>query len=816
MIKLRYLFSFILLSVGILGMQAQLPVGSWRQFASFATVDKLIDTDSKVYFLTCGQLYSYDKDNDETYCYSSGNRLSDSNITDIYYNAVKKQLVVVYSNSNIDVIDRDDRVYNMPDIKDASLDMVPVINDIAFDGDRFFAVTNFGIVAFDIKKMEVISAGNYRMNLTNVMVSGDNIWVREVSNFHHIIDKNVNLTSISNMKKYMLTYTTDEMCDLGDDLAVFIAEGRKQLSVKKLVPRPGRTEDMSFTNDTNLRGLTKLADGSVMCHSNTRLYTITPDGTVSSVSLSGTPLETKSESNTFETKTIGSYKGLDRLWMGNRDGLSSYSLKDGQLTVLSEPIHHADGLTFVNVGNLVKDADGAIYAASLGYNRYLEKCMYIGPNTFYDLFYINKLSDGVVTDLSPVKYTPKNKNQRPYSTDPVGFKSGLYLHIDPNDTEGYVVGSVYDGFYYFKNGEEVAHYYEDNSTLQTINYGYCVRSTGLEFDRHGNLWLVQLLGEDDVTAQFHMLPADKVGTETTKADWQLLNFNRESGQNGVLLACENSNNILYIDGSYKTPITVIKTKGTTTLSDDEAFDSQLLVDQDGIAFSYEYMLCMVEDQNGHVWVGTDNGVIEITNPDAITNSTFTINHLKVPRNDGTNFADYLLDGEIVTSIAVDPANRKWITTVRSGVYLVSENGDKILEHFDPTNSPLSTYGVLSAICDDRNNVYFATTNGLYQYSGTASHAAQDYSQVYAYPNPVRPEYTGWITITGLMDNSLVKIADAAGNVFYQGTSEGGMLVWDGCDAHGRRVKTGVYYVFASIGGTDVESNGAVTKILVVN
>lgn len=93
-------------------------------------------------------------------------------------------------------------------------------------------------------------------------------------------------------------------------------------------------------------------------------------------------------------------------------------------------------------------------------------------------------------------------------------------------------------------------------------------------------------------------------------------------------------------------------------------------------------------------------------------------------------------------------------------------------------------------------------------------ASDDYSDVYAYPNPVRPEYNGWITIAGLMDDSLVKIADAAGNVFFQGTSQGGMITWDGCDASGNRVKTGVYYVFASQNG-DGTSSGAVTKIVVV-
>jgi flagellar hook assembly protein FlgD len=86
--------------------------------------------------------------------------------------------------------------------------------------------------------------------------------------------------------------------------------------------------------------------------------------------------------------------------------------------------------------------------------------------------------------------------------------------------------------------------------------------------------------------------------------------------------------------------------------------------------------------------------------------------------------------------------------------------------------------------------------------------------VYAFPNPVRPDYTGWITVTGLMDNSLVKIADAAGNVFYQGTSEGGMVTWDGCNSAGERVKTGVYYVFASK-ADDTKTSGVVTKIMVI-
>ena len=124
---------------------------------------------------------------------------------------------------------------------------------------------------------------------------------------------------------------------------------------------------------------------------------------------------------------------------------------------------------------------------------------------------------------------------------------------------------------------------------------------------------------------------------------------------------------------------------------------------------------------------------------------------------------------------------------------------------------------MSAItCGDEYSVFMATQFGLIEYKSDASQPHDDFDEVYAYPNPVRPEYTGWITVTGLMDNSLVKIADAAGNVFYQAMSEGGMITWDGCDRSGNRVKTGVYYVFASSGASGQSSSGAVTKILVVN
>jgi flagellar hook assembly protein FlgD len=42
-----------------------------------------------------------------------------------------------------------------------------------------------------------------------------------------------------------------------------------------------------------------------------------------------------------------------------------------------------------------------------------------------------------------------------------------------------------------------------------------------------------------------------------------------------------------------------------------------------------------------------------------------------------------------------------------------------------------------------------------------------------------------------------------------------MFVWDGCNRNGERVKSGVYYVFASQNATG-SNTACVTKIMVIN
>lgn len=234
-------------------------------------------------------------------------------------------------------------------------------------------------------------------------------------------------------------------------------------------------------------------------------------------------------------------------------------------------------------------------------------------------------------------------------------------------------------------------------------------------------------------------------------------------------------------------------------------------DADGMTISGVTAEGLLLDSSGNLWIGNSMGVIIY---DDFTNPNRTPRRPKVARNDGTNLADFLLDKIEVLQIAEDANRNKWFATYGSGLYRVSEDGTKILQHFSTDNSDIPSDIILAVYPDPTSNkVYVGTDIGLAILHSTSSPASDSMKEMYAYPNPVTPNYTGYITIAGLMDNSLVKIADAQGNVFCQGVSDGGSFIWDGCDATGSRVKSGVYFVLAS----QQDGSGAgTTKIVVVN
>jgi hypothetical protein len=189
--------------------------------------------------------------------------------------------------------------------------------------------------------------------------------------------------------------------------------------------------------------------------------------------------------------------------------------------------------------------------------------------------------------------------------------------------------------------------------------------------------------------------------------------------------------------------------------------------------------------------------------------------VKVPRNDGTDLADYLLTGIDTRCIAVDGAGRKWFATNGQGVYLVSADNMTQLQHFTTATSPLLSDFVMSVAIDPQSGeVFFGTDKGLCSYISDATEPASemDKNSVWAYPNPVNPDYTGLITVVGPTLNADVKILASNGALVYEGRSNGGTFTWNGCDREGRRVASGVYMVATA---TKDGEKGTVCKIAII-
>lgn len=811
--------AILLLSLLVgLGAHAQTSVGEWNIFPIFdGNPTTIIDGHEKVYYVSGSRLYSYDKTSDETYYYSTQNKLSDTSISGAFYNPDGKYLLVAYATGNIDVLYDNGKVINLPEIKDASLTSERTINDVAFYKGRIYLATVFGMVVYDEKKMQVVESGIYNKDLQFITVNNDHIVVyprdsytiyrSPVGERHNSFDK---------FTSWFGSYPT-ALGSAGKNL--YLINGNNNTIIVYDVNWDTFTRTGIFREDIVAQYPPEnIGDDTFRVITADKIHILDSEGkTVSETALP----------EGFTGKRIAFEKDLSSVWTVDMDGLGNYDLTFTPPTVLRDKSRPAAStVTQVAFFRLSPDSK-RIYFSNIGATQFKS----IGNVAYGGHWFAqttNYIEDGAVHDVSlynATAYAGHALNDQKLFGNTRLYGGVGRFDIDPSRPERYVIAGNTEGYYVIENGEELAKFSFRNAPM-TSETGYTPQYWDVRFDPAGNLWLGTWVRSNTQFSPYVILPKSKLNGDLstiTNSDFIAskhfgLDGDPGTGQKDMgSLFCTRSNMLFTFTGGYQSPLVAYDTKGTyANVSDDVVYPMTNMVDQDGKSFSPVTTVCAVEDNRGRVWVGTSSGIYEITNPSKATDPTMRIRRLKVPRNDGTNYADYLLETDQVNDIAVDSQNRKWIATETSGLYLVSEDGDKILQQFTTDNSILPSNAVQSVMCDPNSNiVYVGHATGLLSYSSSTAPAASDYSEVYAYPNPVRPEYTGVITVTGLMDNSLVKIADSAGNVFAQGRSNGGMFVWDGCDSTGSRVKSGVYYVLSSQNG-DGGSSGAVTKILVIN
>ena len=369
------------------------------------------------------------------------------------------------------------------------------------------------------------------------------------------------------------------------------------------------------------------------------------------------------------------------------------------------------------------------------------------------------------------------------------------------------------GIYEFQDGKFVNNYTIDNTNniLQAAStvkdptqYKNYVIVNALKYDKEGNLWGFNSISP---STSLFAYTKDKEWVSHHKSEFMYSDNTSLENVNNII---EDSRRLLWFGNNHwDFPYLYCYQPST-----DAAICYKKFTNQDGTEIAVGYVRAIAEDNKNNIWVGTSAGPLMLE-ASQITKDSPVFTQVKVPRNDGTNYADYLLSGVDITCIAIDKANRKWFGTSGNGVYLISDDNIQQLQHFTRSNSPLLSDDIESiAINTESGEVYFGTNLGLCSYQSDVNSINEEMNKdnVWAYPNPVKPDYTGVITITGLTNKADIKIVTSNGVLVNKGTSNGGIYQWDGRDLKGKMVTSGIYMVETA---TSDGSKGTVCKIAII-
>lgn len=808
---MRRLLLLISITVFALNFSANnLINGNWKVYSAFnAPAQKIIDTGKKVYYLSGGNLFSYDLKEDEGISYTIGNYLNDNDISDIYYDYDKSLLAIAYTSGNIDLLYSDGRIKNLPEIANASISSSKKINDVAFYDDLMLVATDFGLVIYDLNKCEVRRSGRYDKAVTSLTVMAGHIVIGLDSKLWSIpLDGTIN--KLENFKEICSWTLPVEMCAVSDTKLIVRRDDDKRylLSLLDIDVENARLIRYVALNDDLLYDkasyIIKGSNGNVFCVMGDRLFSIDAEGGAK-LMYALPPILTDN--------VIGTYDGR-KLWGLDSDGLMGID-KDGEDYSVICSRFRPEQLATHKVAFIIP-ANGAdrVYLTNLGLTAYRNN----GSSTEgLDICQATTLvSDGMMIDVTSRDARARipwvTERQAKYGNYPF---SPTRLAEDSDDSDTYFLGTGNDGLYKISSGVLVGRYDEDNAPMAQP-WGWRVHEVSI--DRAGNLWV----GADapEGKSGIMVLPSEKRKldpSEVKRTDWIEIDIPEYKSNKDIrILHCKKSDMVFIIDCNVSSSLVAYDTNGTLSdFGDDRSLVWTTFVDHDGKSFRATRNTALCEDSEGKVWIGTTSGIFEIRRAENALDASMRINRIKVPRTDGSGLADYLAGDDVVMDISVDNAGRKWIATQNSGIYVTNSSGNEILANFTSSNSPLKSNYVNAVYANPYgSSVLIGTDSGLFEFLNSASPAKNDYSNVYSYPNPAKS--TDMITITGLMSESLVKITDVAGNLVWQGKSEGGDVKWDGCNFGGKHVSSGVYYVFISKVDGSGTSKGAVAKILIVN
>jgi hypothetical protein len=759
------------------------PIGSWRDHLSYYKTKKIALVEDRLLISAGSAMFYYDRDDNSLERFSKVNGLTDVGIVQLDYDKQTKCIVVVYDNSNIDIIQKD-KVYNIPDIKIRSIEGSKSVNNITFHDQKAYLSCGFGIVVLDLVRKEIfetyyIGNNSSKINVNSVVIDNDSIYAATVEGLKYASINSPFLATSETWKTYetLNNPNNDEIKYLFKFNNKLLAGVKINNDYVNLLERNNKTWDTVFSNyicywiKPNGKHLITKTWGSsnqaVFIYDTTYTYQRVIDDQWNPMIKDGKIISPE----------VGDAVIIDdNLWLAHERGGGIVSLPNYLLNS-SVGVFYPNGPLSNDVYSITS-AQGKIYIAPGG-KTLQNELRGIPPNVYiFDGYYwdclINFNEDtikGVLHDIIDVSVNPKNPN-----------------HL--------MAASWWNGVIEIKDNK-IIKVWDSTNTENNLQPSYGYRIAGAKYDLSGNLIVANSLSSNslvyrnyrNVWGSFNTY--DKIG----KAEVLGLALDRFNAGNLYKFIWTMDNRILALDNN----------------------NNQILIDpNNGSKDKSNKVNCITQDDEGELWIGTDKGIKVIYSLDDLWkigengNSAVTCNNI-IYQEEG--IAQYLLNFDNINCIMCDGGNRKWVGTERNGVFVFSPSGDKQLYHFTAENSPLYSNRVLTMAQEPQSGeVYIGTDRGVISYKAESTAPQEEAGQLYIYPNPVRPEYNGTIAIKGFVANSDVRITDVAGNMVAHLKSIGGQATWNGKNFKGERVSSGVYLIFSSaMEGTE----NAVGKILFV-
>ena len=616
---------------------------------------------------------------------------------------------------------------------------------------------------------------------------------------------------VGTWKHYLAYHEVQDICSTGDYLFVLASNGLYQYNLNdQSITTYDRTNGLSDTHITHI-GWSQQAKRLIAVYENSNIDLVDAKGNVTNISA----LYSKS---TTEDKTVTDVR-IDGIyaWLITNFAILKVNMQRGEIADTYTPNHPEYPTSLPE-------------KSTADYDKYISTVKTLKPfgpdyNHFYEAKFLNgKLYttggyfiSGIPDPVYPGIIQVYDGNDWTTYEENIGDKTG-YRYIDINCLDvmpgnpQYVIAGGRSGMYEFNDGKLVRYHNKDNSPLRgafdrgnELGNEYVLIS-GMKFDNNGHLWVL-----NNQTQGVTLLEFDPVENKWTDHHNKILTNDNGIGKHTFRSLFIDSRGLLwFVNDNWVEPAVFC-----CDMSNDAIVKYDSFVNQDGQRYSVSWITCVCEDKEGNIWVGTDKGPFMIQKNE-IGESSVTFYQVKIPRNDGSNFADYLLNNVSISAIAIDGGNRKWFGSDNAGVFLMSADNMEQLQSFTTSNSKLISDNIAYiSINPTSGEVFFLSDKGLCSYQSDANNPAEtmDNDEVRAYPNPVTPDYTGLITVTGLTYDADVKITSSNGALIAEGRSNGGMFTWDGKDRNGKRVASGIYMVITA---TSSGNKGTVCKIAVIN